>query len=375
MSQRLARQTGTGHLLVAPDVFCQRAAMRTFLALGLALAVWGAVAAERVLDFRDAPLNQPPPGFRSLLSGEGAPGDWRVILDEVPPLLAPLTEKAPVVTQRPVLAQLSRDRTDERFPLLVFEEETFSDFTLTTRFKLVAGEVEQMAGIAFRLQNERNFYVIRASGLGRNLRFYKVVNGERSPPIGPQLEVPTNVWHELKIECKGNQIRAWLNGREAIPPLGDNTFNSGKIAFWTKSDSVRYFADTRIVYTPRVPLAQTLVQEMKAKYPRLRGLQIYTLDAQGEPRVLASANEQERGEPGGLSEKGAITEGHIYYGKGRKNVTVVMPLRDHNGEPIAAVRLTMERFAGQTEQNALARALPIVKAMQARVRTLEELTE
>jgi hypothetical protein len=138
---------------------------------------------------------------------------------------------------------------------------------------------------------------------------------------------------------------------------------------------VSYFADTRIVYTPREPLAQTLVREMKARYPRLRGLQIYTLDAQGEPRLIASAEAAQRGEPGGLSEKGAITEGHIYYGKSRKTVTVVMPLRDHNGEPIAAVRLTMERFTGQTEQNALARALPIVKAMQARVRTLEELTQ
>ncbi|MDW8309151.1 MAG: DUF1080 domain-containing protein [Verrucomicrobiales bacterium] len=343
--------------------------------MGLLLAALGAGAAERVFDFQEAPLNQPPPGFHSLLAGEGTPGDWRVILDEVPPLLPPLSDKAPVVTKRPVLAQLSRDRTDERFPLLVFEEETFGDFTLTTRFKLVGGEVEQMAGIAFRLQDARNFYVIRASGLGRNLRFYKVVNGERSVPIGPQLDVPTNVWHELKIECKGNQIRCWFNGREAIPTLGDNTFSSGKIAFWTKSDSVSYFADTRLVYTPREPLAQTLVREMKAKYPRLRGLQIYTLDAQGEPRVVASTDQQERGEPGGLSEKGAITEGNIYYGKGRKTVTVVMPLRDRNGEPIAAARLTMERFTGQTEQNALARAMPIVKAMQARVRTLEELTQ
>lgn len=349
--------------------------MRSFLPLGVLLVALSAGAAERVLDFSDATPDKSPPGFRSLLAGEGAPGDWRVILDEVPPLLPPLSDKAPVVTKRPVLAQLSRDRTDERFPLLVFEEETFGDFTLTTRFKLVAGEVEQMAGIAFRLQDERNFYVIRASGLGRNVRFYKVVNGERSAPIGPQLDLPTNVWHELKIECKGNQIRCWLNGREAIPALGDNSFSSGKIAFWTKSDSVSYFAQTRIVYTPREPLAQTLVREMKAKYPRLRGLQIYTLDAQGEPRVLASADEKERGEPGGLSEKGAITEGHIYYGKGRKNVTVVMPLRDRNGEPVAAVRLTMERFSGQTEQNALARALPIVKAMQARIRTLEELTQ
>jgi len=35
----------------------------------------------------------------------------------------------------------------------------------------------------------------------------------------------------------------------------------------------------------------------------------------------------------------------------------------------------METFAGQTEQNALARARPIVKEMQARVVTLDGLTQ
>src|SRR5437879_5513680 len=105
-------------------------------------------AAEMVLDFAAMPADKPPPGFRSLLAGQGAPGDWKIILDEVPPLLAPLTDKAPVVTRRAVLAQLSQDPADERFPLLVFEGEALTDFTLTTRFKLVRGEQEQMAGIA-----------------------------------------------------------------------------------------------------------------------------------------------------------------------------------------------------------------------------------
>jgi hypothetical protein len=50
-----------------------------------------------------------------------------------------------------------------------------------------------------------------------------------------------------------------------------------------------------------------------------------------------------------------------------------MPLRDRNGDPIAATRLVMESFAGQTQQNALARARPIVKEMQARVQSLDEL--
>jgi hypothetical protein len=105
----------------------------------------------------------------------------------------------------------------------------------------------------------------------------------------------------------------------------------------------------------------------------LVGLKVYLLDDAGQPRVFGSRDAQEVGTPGGDAEKAAITDGRIFYGKGKETVSVVQPLRDRNGEPIAAVRLTMTSFLGQTEQSALQRALPIVKSMQARVRSLDEL--
>ena len=209
--------------------------MRTsWLWLGLVGLCWQTPAAERTFDFTDLPPDQPPPGFRSTVAGLGKPGDWKVVLDEVPSLLAPLTDKAPVVAKRAVLAQLAQDMADEHFPMLVFEGETYGDFTLTTRFKMGSGIVEQMSGVAFRSHDEKNFYVIRASSLGNNLRFYKVVNGERGPLIGPEVEIPKGAWHELTVECKGNQIRCLLDGQERIPTLTDSSFASGKIGFWTK---------------------------------------------------------------------------------------------------------------------------------------------
>lgn len=332
-----------------------------------------APAAELVLSFGDSPSDQIPPGFTNVVAGKGEPGIWRVVMDEIPSAFAPLTDKAPAVSRRAVLAQLSMDVTDEHFPMLVYTKETFDDFTLTTKFKLVEGVSEQMAGVVFRYQDEKNFYIMRASGFGSNVRFYKVVDGQRSLPIGPSLPVPKRVWQELKIDCRGSKITGWINGELVIPELMDTSFRSGKIGFWTKSDAVSHFTDTRINYTPRESPAQVLVRDTMAKYTRLEGLKIYMLDENGEPRVVASKDENEVGEAGGETEKSVITAGRIYYGKGKETVSVMQPLRDRNGDPIAAVRLTMDSFAGQTEQSALQRALPIVKSMQARARSMDEL--
>src|SRR5258708_5359454 len=180
----------------------------------LSLSLLSVTAAETNFDFGALPLDQAPPGFRSAVAGEGKPGDWRIIMDEVPPLLPPLTPQAPLVAKKAVVAQLAQDPADEHFPLLIFDAEAYRDFTLTTRFKTVRGQKEQMAGIAFRIQDEKNYYVVRASSIGNTFRFYKVVNGERQTLIGPETPVPSGVWHELSVACNGNQIRCLLDGRE-----------------------------------------------------------------------------------------------------------------------------------------------------------------
>jgi hypothetical protein len=332
--------------------------------------------AEKTFDFSGATVDQAPAGFRSAVTGQGKPGDWRIILDDVPPMLAPLTGRAPVVTKRAVLAQLAQDPADEHFPLLIYEEEVFGDFKLSMRFKTMKGAVEQMAGIAFRIQNETNYYVIRASSLGNTFRFYKVVNGQRGNIIGPEVPIPTGVWHELTVECKGSEIRCQLDGKVTIPPLTDLSFNSGKIGFWTKSDSVSYFADTKIVYTPREPPAQKLVRDLAKKYPRLLGIKVYVPDpAKQATRMIASKDEKEVGQTGGKTEQNVIHDAQVYYGHEKDSVSVIMPLRDRNGEAIAAARVVMKSFSGQTEENAITRAAPIVKELQAHVQTLEDLVE
>lgn len=337
---------------------------------------WQLRAAERYLDFSGARLNETPPGFRSAVSGEGKPGEWKVIEDQSRPSPAVPEVKSSVVTRHPVLAQLSRDTTGEHFPLLIFEQQTFDDFTLTTRFKTVSGSAEQMAGVAFRLQDENNYYIARVSSLGQNFRFYKFVDGTHTDPIGPVIEIQTNAWHELAIDCAGSKIRCFLDGKQAIPDITDTTFSEGKIGFWTKSDSVSYFGDTKIVYRPKEPLAALLVRKTLEKYPRLLGLKIYAATGpKADLHVVASSRKQEIGQPAGAVEKDTVARDVVYCGRGKAQTVVTMPLHDRNGEPIAAVSVFLRPFPGQTEQAALARARPIVKEMESRVRSAGDLVQ
>ena len=94
-----------------------------------------------------------------------------------------------------------------------------------------------------------------------------------------------------------------------------------------------------------------------------------------QPVVVAGKNEKDLGQLAGPTEEDVIKRGKKYYGKGKDTVTVVLPLRDNNGEPMAAVLLEMKSFPGQTEDNALVRAQPIMKQMQSQVNSLEDLLQ
>ena len=141
----------------------------------------------------------------------------------------------------------------------------------------------------------------------------------------------------------------------------------------TQADSVCYFVDTKITYTPRETPAQRLVRETLDKYPRLLGLTVYAVRPGGkEPVVIASKDEREIGQTGGKTELDVIRHGTSYFGRGKQTVVVTAALRDRNGDPMAAVRVVMKSFPGQTQENAVVRAQPIMGNMQRGVTSLDD---
>jgi hypothetical protein len=336
---------------------------------------WGAGrAAEKRFDWAAERAGSVPAGFHSAVAGEGLPGDWRVVEVGLGALIQPGLLESPGVRREAVVAQLARNPADEHFPMLVYEGERFGDFTLSARVRTVAGEVAQMAGLVFRWQDERNFYVVRVSSMGNTVRFYKVVDGIRSTPIGPELAVERGVWHRLKIECEGNQIRCWFNDRELFPALTDNSFTTGRIGLWTKSDAVSEFTDLALIYRPEVILARRLVQQGMSDFGRLVGLKIYAAaPGTDEVHLVASSAEEALGVAAGRIEAEVAREGTVYHGKERGVASVVLPLRDRNGDPVAALRVQMKSFVGQTRDNALVRAKAVADRLSREVKSRDDL--
>jgi len=197
-------------------------------------------AETQKVDFNRDAVDQPPKGFEfAHTAGVGSPGKWVVQADG--------TNK--------VLAQTDPDSTRSRFPVAVLSAVTAADVDLSVRFKPISGRVDQAAGLVWRYQDQDNYYIVRANALEGNVVLYKVENGKRTDlkPVdagllayGKKISVPGQTWGTLRVVARGSRFAVHLNGSHLFD-VEDTTFpGAGKVALWTKADSVTAFDDLRV---------------------------------------------------------------------------------------------------------------------------------
>jgi len=182
-------------------------------------------------------LGSPPSGFQFARTGQGDLGRWIVVNDETS-----FAGRA--------IEQSSTDRTDYRFPLAILESVVAKNVDVSLKFKPVAGNVDQAGGIAVRVLDGDNYYVVRANALEDNVRFYRVVKGRRQQIDGVNTKVASGEWHSLGLKARGDRFTIEFDGKTLFT-TSDTTFaGPGKVALWTKADSVTRFDQIAIDVLP-----------------------------------------------------------------------------------------------------------------------------
>jgi hypothetical protein len=92
--------------------------------------------------------------------------------------------------------------------------------------------------------------VLRANALEDNVRFYRVTNGRRVQIAGANIKVSGNEWHTLGIKAEGERFTIMFDGKEQYQATDNSITAAGKIALWTKADSVTRFDRVEIKTLP-----------------------------------------------------------------------------------------------------------------------------
>lgn len=149
-----------------------------------------------------------------------------------------------------VLADARRWRTEPAatpFPVAAVRGVAdVTDATLAVKFKMIAGESDQIAGLAFGISSPNAYYYVRYNTKDGNIALWQF-DGDRKRLLegSEHIQLPLGVWHDLRVEIRGARIVGWVNDRLKLEYTLPAPVKGG-VGFWTKRDSVTAFKDFTI---------------------------------------------------------------------------------------------------------------------------------
>jgi hypothetical protein len=327
---------------------------------------------KRIWNFDQDPTGKLPSKFTSALTGRGTTGQWVVMKESSAP------------SPPNILAQTSGDKTDYRFPLAIVEDTNYKDLALSVKFKTISGEVDQGAGLVFRLKDKDNYYIVRANALEDNYRLYHVVSGRRVQFAGSNFKVTSKTWHEIKVEARGNDFMCYYDGQLKITAKDDTFKDAGKIGLWTKADSVIYFDDlaaedlsgAKPAASHDKILAQMQVDELAARHPELVRIGLHLTPPGSSENIIVASNVPAKiGQKSDPEDMKAMQTGNPVVLKEGSNIDVTLPLHNAAGKIIGAIGLTLRPKAGEDESGALNQAQNIARELERQIPSAPKLFE
>jgi len=163
------------------------------------------------------------------------------------------------------------------FPIAVLRGvDSFSNGTISVKFKTVAGDADRASGILFNVKPNGDWLCIRYNDTEHNVALWEFHNGVRRRVASARDQVLTDPtdrakWHDLAIAANGAQLTTSLDGRVILeytlgsaPGPGRNSAApnpelfpannpvlqppvNGKVGLWSKTDSTSYFKDYVVI--------------------------------------------------------------------------------------------------------------------------------
>ncbi len=177
-----------------------------------------------------------PPNWTSTATRPARTPDWEVKRDTTAP-------------SRPnVFEQLSTAPDDSEFPLAIFDKVICRDGELSVKFKIAAEPRRvKAAGVVWRYQDERNYYLLRFSVDERNIGLFRVQDGRlRAIPGVVPHDLQTGQWYVAKVVYKGSHFRVLFGNRQLFDVDDNSLIGPGKTGLWTRAGTVASFDDFRI---------------------------------------------------------------------------------------------------------------------------------
>ena len=182
-------------------------------------------------------IGAPPGEFELPTLGDGKQGRWTVVRDAT-------AKKGLAIEQAGI------QTTDDRFPLAIYKPASLKNAEISLRLNATGGKSDQGGGVAVRLSSPQNYYLVQLDALRDRVLFSRVSNGASEEIVGIDADIASHSWHTLTVRAKDDEFVVSLDGIWVFTGFDKTLSQAGRIALWTKGDSVTRFDQIEIAPLP-----------------------------------------------------------------------------------------------------------------------------
>jgi hypothetical protein len=207
-------------------------ALRLLLAVACVLCAWlPAKALSSAIDIAGDAAGVTPSDF-DLLTGK-----WTVVSDA--------TARA-----GRAIEQSGKQTTELGFPLAIYQPNSPRNAEITLRIKAIGGKFDQDGGVALRLKGPGDYYLVELDTMRGTVRLSRVSQGTADEIISVDADLSSDNWHTLTVRAVNDKFTVSLDGAWIFTGADESLPDAGRIALWTKGDSIMRFDDIAVAPLP-----------------------------------------------------------------------------------------------------------------------------
>lgn len=319
------------------------------------------IAADNPLNFSKHPLDKTPMNFRA--SG-GKPNEWKVTEVEVPSRLDP-TKKV----KRHCLRHSGGTNDSARYPSLVSKGKNYKNLVINTSFRIDGGKGVQAAGVVIRAQPDNTSFLLAVIPAKSRMYLTYCEKGTKFGGHSSLIALPDDGWYHLELTCQNNTINGRINGNNFEPlKFINNPPGPGKVGFWARGDTDCLFAMSSVSLP--VSFAQSVLNEVTRANKYLLSVELVAIRSDNKVPVVAAATDLEQvGRHAHARCRNTIENGSVVYSESRDTIEVIMPVKNVDGEIMAAARMFLKPGKLTTQDRHRARASAVAIELGNRIQT------
>ena len=130
---------------------------------------------------------------------------------------------------------------EDSIPLAIYKPALLKDAEISLRLKPTAGKHDQGGGVAVRLMSPDDYYLVQVDALRNRVILLLVTTGVSEEIVGVDADIASRTWHTLAIRAEDDRFAVSFDGNWVFTGFDKTLSHPGRVALWTKGDSVTRF--------------------------------------------------------------------------------------------------------------------------------------